>query len=132
MQHGIQELDEIQCVAGKGLLGDRYFNTRPNFKGQVTFFDAQVVDEIREVFKLKRLPASVFRRNIVVSGLDLRACLGKRFWIQGVEFEGTQECKPCHWMDRVVASGVKDHLDTHFRGGLRARVITDGFIRRDR
>ncbi len=34
------ERERIQCVAGKGLLGDRYFNHREDYKGQITFFSA--------------------------------------------------------------------------------------------
>src|SRR4051812_34316474 len=63
LQHGVQSPAEIECVAGLGLRGDRYFGVRPGYKGQVTFFDADVVREIRAVFKLPKLPASVFRRN---------------------------------------------------------------------
>ncbi|TLD71843.1 molybdenum cofactor biosysynthesis protein [Phragmitibacter flavus] len=131
MQHGIQEVSEIECVRDKGLKGDRYFGYRPNFKGQVTFFDMAVVDEVRESFKLKRLPASVFRRNVIVEGMDLRACLGNRFFLQGIEFEGSQECKPCHWMDRAIAPGVQDYLAKQFRGGLRAKVLSTGNLHRN-
>ena len=130
-QSGISRVDEIECVAGKGLRGDRYFGYRPDFKGQVTFFDAAVVEAVRENFKLPKLPASVFRRNLLIQapGLDLREWLGKRFRFQGVEFEGSQECKPCYWMDRVVAPGTENFLAPDFRGGLRAKILTSGLLR---
>jgi len=131
MQHGITRLDEVECVAGKGLRGDRYFAYRPDFKGQVTFFDAVVADEVRTHFKLPKLPASVFRRNLIVRGADLSKWLGKRFTFQGVVFEGAQECKPCEWMSRVVAPGCEEFLKPKFRGGLRARILTDGILRVD-
>jgi MOSC domain-containing protein YiiM len=129
LQNGILEVAEIECVAGKGLRGDRYFGHRPNYKGQVTFFDLKTVEDVRQLFKLPKLPALVFRRNLVVEGLDLRTCLGKRFVFQGIAFEGCQECKPCHWMDRAVAPGAEDFMKTLFRGGLRARVLEDGMLR---
>ncbi|MDB6069857.1 MAG: hypothetical protein JWL81_1028 [Verrucomicrobiales bacterium] len=130
-QSGISRVDEVECVAGKGLRGDRYFGYRPDFKGQVTFFDATVVAAVRENFKLPKLPASVFRRNLLVQApdLDLSQWLGKRFRFQGIEFEGSQECKPCYWMDRVVAPGTENFLSPSFRGGLRARILTDGILR---
>ena len=128
-QSGITQLNEVECVAGMGLRGDRYFGYRPDFKGQITFFDAEVVDEVRAYFKLVKLPASVFRRNIIVSGLDLSSLMNQRFTIQGVEFQGSQECKPCHWMDRAIAPGGEDFLKPHFRGGLRAKILTDGILR---
>lgn len=129
MQHGVTSPTEIECVAGMGLRGDRYFGVRPGHKGQVTFFDADVVAEVRRTFKLPKLPASVFRRNLIVSGVNLALWDGRRFRFQGVEFEGSQECAPCDWMDRVIAPGAREFLKTSFRGGLRARIITSGIIR---
>ena len=131
LQSGIKDVRKVECVAGMGLRGDRYFGYRKDFKGQVTFFDARVVDEVRERFKLPKLPGSVFRRNLIVDGVDLGDWLGKRFLFQGVEFEGSQECKPCHWMDRAVAQGTEDFLKLKFRGGLRAKILTDGTLEVD-
>ncbi len=129
LQNGIRSLESVECVAGKGLVGDRYFGYREDFKGQVTFFDQATVEGVRERFKLPKLPASVFRRNLVVRGVDLREWLGCRFVFQGVEFEGCQECKPCHWMDRVVDDGAEDFLKQGFGGGLRAKVVSSGTLR---
>jgi len=129
MQHGITSLEEVECVAGLGLRGDRYFNARPDAKGQVTFFESAVVEGVREIFNLPKLPASVFRRNLIVSGISLADWKGRRFCLQGVEFEGTQECTPCVWMDRAVSHGTQAFLKDHFRGGLRAKVVTSGFLR---
>lgn len=129
LQNGIQSLREVECVAGKGLRGDRYFGYRPDFKGQVTFFSQEIVEEARGHFKLPKLPASVFRRNLIVEGADLSQWMGKRFIFQGVEFEGAQECKPCDWMNRVIAPGGEDFLKGKFRGGLRAKVISSGTLR---
>jgi MOSC domain-containing protein YiiM len=131
LQSGITEVGEVECVAGTGLRGDRYFGYKPDFKGQVTFFDSAIVDEVRSHFKLARLPASVFRRNVVVQGVCLASFMGKRFTIQGIEFEGAQECKPCHWMDRAIAPGGEDFLKGKFRGGLRAKIISGGVLRVD-
>jgi MOSC domain-containing protein YiiM len=128
-QSGITDLQEVECVAGMGLKGDRYYGYRPNFKGQITFFDAAVVDEVRSHFKLAKLPSSVFRRNVIVAGLDLASLMHKRFTLQGIEFEGAQECKPCQWMDRAIAEGGEDFLKGNFRGGLRARIISGGILR---
>jgi MOSC domain-containing protein YiiM len=129
MQHGIQSVAEVECVAGMGLRGDRYFGVRPNYKGQVTFFDEGVVEEIRTAFKLPKLPASIFRRNLIVRGVNLTQWNGRHFRLQGVEFQGSQECTPCEWMDRVIAPGARDFLGSNFRGGLRAKVVTSGVLR---
>lgn len=129
LQAGIEDLDEVSCVAGKGLEGDRYFDYRKDFKGQVTFFDFATVEAVREQFKLPKLPASVFRRNLVVSGVRLGEWLGRRFTFQGVTFEGAQECRPCHWMDRAVDDGTEEFLKKDFGGGLRAKVVSSGVLK---
>lgn len=128
-EHGIEALNEVECVAGMGLVGDRYFGYKPDFKGQVTFFDADAVDAVREQFNRPDLSGSEFRRNLIVRGVDLSSWVGKRFRFQGVEFEGSEECKPCYWMNEAVGSGVEEFLRSHFRGGLRARILTDGRLR---
>ncbi len=130
LQNGIRECETVECVEGKGLVGDRYFGYRENFRGQVTFFELETVEAIRERFRLPRLPASVFRRNLVVSGVRLKDFHGKRFIFRGIAFEGCQECKPCHWMDRVVDAGTEEFMKPDFRGGLRAKILRSGILKK--
>ena len=127
--HGITGVTEIECVAGMGLRGDRYFGYKPDFKGQITFIDAAAVDAVRRKFGNPELSSSELRRNIVVRGADLSAWVGKRFLFQGIEFEGSEECKPCYWMDESVAPGTEEFLKMEFQGGLRARILTHGCLR---
>lgn len=128
-EHGIESVSEVECVAGMGLKGDRYFGYKPDFKGQVTFFDADAVQAVRDEFHLPDLSSGEFRRNLIVRGVDLSAWVGKRFRFQGIEFEGSEECRPCYWMDEAVAPGAEEFLKSRFRGGLRARILTDGRLR---
>jgi molybdopterin synthase catalytic subunit/MOSC domain-containing protein YiiM len=128
-EHPVASVAEVECVAGLGLRGDRYFGHKPDFKGQVTFFDAAVVDRIRREFSRPDLPAEAFRRNLIVRGVALADWVGRRFRFQGVEFEGSEECKPCYWMDQAVAPGVEEALIGGCRGGLRARILSDGVLR---
>jgi len=128
-EHGIVGLSEVECVAGMGLKGDRYFGYKPDFKGQVTFFDAAAVDAVRAQFHQPDLTSGLFRRNLIVRGVDLSEWVGKRFRFQGVVFEGSEECSPCYWMDESVAPGVEEFLKTGFRGGLRARILSGGVLR---
>ncbi|MBX3743409.1 MAG: molybdenum cofactor biosynthesis protein MoaE [Akkermansiaceae bacterium] len=129
--HGIRAVDAVLCVAGMGLKGDRYFGMKEDYKGQITFFDARMVEAVRGRFGLPDLEAGIFRRNVIVEGVDLSAWVGRKFRFQGVEFEGSEECKPCYWMDEAVAPGVEDFLKPNCGGGLRARILSDGMLKVD-
>ena len=126
MEHEITAVDEVECVAGKGLVGDRYFGFKEDFKGQVTFFSVEVLEELCE--KYGEVDASVLRRNVLVRGGDLETLIGEKFSIQGVIFEGSEECRPCYWMDQAVGEGAEDFLKGKCRGGLRARILSGGKI----
>lgn len=127
--HGITEMNEVECVAGYGLRGDRFFGYRPDYKGQVTFFAAEVFDETRRKFNVPQLLASAFRRNVITEGVDLNAMIGQTFELQGITFRGMEECRPCHWMEQAVAPGAEHWLKG--QGGLRARVLSTGWLRKD-
>ena len=118
------EREWIKCVAGKGLLGDRYFNHREDYKGQITFFSAEVLERLCAYFGIREKPAGVLRRNVIVSGIDLLSLIGCDFEIQGVKFRGTQHCAPCEWMDVAIAPGAKEFLKEN--AGLRAKILTGG------
>ena len=117
----------VQCRAGWGLEGDRFYGYRPDYQGQVTFFAWETLLAAREKFGVPALAPGVFRRNVVVEELDLNALIGVRFSLGGVEFEGTGEARPCHWMNAVVAPGAEEWL--RGRGGLRAKILSDGELR---
>ncbi len=126
-QHPISKCDQVQCVAGKGIVGDRYFDYQENFKGQITFFDWQVYQSICSHFDKPDLDSSVFRRNIILKGIDLNTLIGKQFLLQEILFEGSEECRPCYWMDEAVTPGIEDFMKQG-RGGLRARILSDGVL----
>ena len=48
------EKERIECVAGRGLIGDRYFDFRENYKGQITFFSAEIFERSSR-FRANRL-----------------------------------------------------------------------------
>jgi MOSC domain-containing protein YiiM len=68
----------------------------------------------------------VLRRNVIVSGIELNDLIGTDFELQGVRFRGMGHCKPCYWLDVAVAPGAEDFLEG--RGGLRAQILTNGWI----
>lgn len=124
------EAAAAECVAGKGIVGDRFFDYKPDYKGQVTFFAWETYKSIRDQFDLPAdLCPSIFRRNIITEGADLNELIGKHFTVQGIEFLGSCESAPCYWMNGAVAEGAEEALKGH--GGLRAKVISSGTLRPD-
>jgi MOSC domain-containing protein YiiM len=120
------EESEIECVAGRGIRGDRFFDYRDDYKGQITFFAEEVFVEMARTFGLPNKSPGVLRRNVIVSGVELQDLIGFDFELQGVQFAGTAQCAPCYWMDTAFAPGAEKFLAG--RGGLRARILTDGLL----
>ena len=125
--HETVEVEDAQCVSGKGLLGDRFFDYKENYEGQVTFFSKEVYDSLCQQFQVWDKPVSVLRRNIIVEGVDLNGWIGVEFEVQGVRFFGSGESKPCFWMNEAFAPGAEQALSG--QGGLRAKILTDGVLR---
>jgi MOSC domain-containing protein YiiM len=125
-----EEVAEVECVAGKGIRGDRYFDHARDYKGQVTFFSMEVFELMCAELGISDRPPSVLRRNILVREMDLGSLIGSPFQLQGVAFQGVEECRPCYWMDRAFAPGADAFL--RGRGGLRARIAADGVLRTSR
>jgi MOSC domain-containing protein YiiM len=121
------EVPVIECVAGRGIRGDRYFDFKDDYKGQITFFSLDVFDELCAALALRDCSPAAARRNAVIRGVDLNDFIGKEFDVQGVHLYGTEESAPCYWMDRAFAPGAKDFLKG--RGGLRAKILSDGGLR---
>ena len=121
------EVEKALCVAGRGIYGDRFFDYKENYKGQITFFSMEVFEDVCRELKIEGREPSVVRRNIFVRGIDLNLLIGHTFTLQGIAFEGTEECRPCAWMDEALAPGAERLLKK--RGGLRARILSDGHLK---
>ena len=123
----VVEVPSIDCIAGRGIRGDRFFNYREDYKGQITFFSLEVFDELCAAFQLRDCSPSILRRNVITRDVDLDELIGKEFEVQGVRFCGTAECRPCYWMNQAIALGAEEFLKG--RGGLRAKILADGELR---
>jgi MOSC domain-containing protein YiiM len=121
------EVDRIECVAGRGIKDDRFFDFKEDYKGQVTFFSQEVYEDLCKVLQIHDKPPSVFRRNVITSGVDLTGWFNAEFEVQGVRFRGRGECQPCYWMDHAFGPGAEQALKG--RGGLRAVILNDGILR---
>src|ERR1044071_1728037 len=83
------EVPMIECVTGRGIRGDRYFD----FKGQITFFSLDVFDQLCQTLGLRESSPAEARRNTIVRDSDLNELVGQDFEVQGVRFHGMEECR---------------------------------------
>ena len=119
-------VDAAEAVAGRGLVGDRYFEQAGTFSPDggtgrdLTLADAAALADAG----VSPLEA---RRNIVVRGIDLDSLLGRRFRVGEVECVGRRRCEPCAHLQRLTRPGVLRAL-VH-RGGLRADIVHGGVVR---
>jgi MOSC domain-containing protein YiiM len=120
------ETPQIECVAGHGIRGDRFYDYRDNYKGQITFFSFEVFERLTRHFGLTNKSAGAVRRNVIVSGVNLNDLIGEEFSVQGVRLRGTAHCKPCYWMNQAVAPGAEEFLQGN--GGLRAQILSNGVV----
>jgi MOSC domain-containing protein YiiM len=123
----VLEIDAVECVAGRGLRGDRFFGHQQDYKGQVTLFSQDIFEDLRRSLPAPHVRPAALRRNLLVSGADLNTLIGREFELQGVLLEGTEECRPCYWMDEAVGPGAEAWL--RGRGGLRCRILSGGWLR---
>ncbi|RKX34796.1 MAG: molybdenum cofactor biosysynthesis protein [Verrucomicrobia bacterium] len=124
----LEDLDAARCIAGKGLSGDRYAGREEGHKRQATFFDLEVHRDLCRRFPEAAVGPDVYRRNVVIEGVDLNSLIGKQFRLGEVLFEGVEECRPCYWMDSAFGPGAEEALKG--KGGLRARILEGGTLQK--
>jgi MOSC domain-containing protein YiiM len=119
---------EVRAQRDSGLYGDRYADptNRRSSDYQVTLIELEHIEAFAAASGLPLAPHEP-RRNLVTEGVDLNSLLGQRFAVGEVEVEGLELCEPCGLFARRTHSDVLKFF-IH-KGGLRARILTDGFIR---
>ena len=117
---------EIEVVAGRGIVGDRFFGHQAHQQESVTIIAAESIDLLGE-----GLDASKTRRNIVTRGVDIDAMRGQVFSLDSgdgpVLFRAHRPANPCAWMDVELAPGAFRGLAR--RGGMRCEPLSDGRLR---
>jgi MOSC domain-containing protein YiiM len=115
-----------RAVAGRGLLGDRYFLGKGSFSHwrgtgrALTIVEAEALEDVG-------LDFAEARRNVVVRGASLNDLVGRRFRIGAVELHARRLCEPC---SHLVKLTERDELLRSLvgRGGIRVDVLSDGEI----
>ncbi len=125
--HPTVSVKQIACVAGRGIRGDRFFDHKPNYKGQITFFAMEVLDAMAQELQLAEVRPEFSRRNVFTRGLELNALIGGEFEVQGMRFAAIEECRPCYWMNNAFRD-ARAETWLEGRGGVRAQILTDGLL----
>lgn len=119
----MRAVENVTVSPGKGLDGDR-FKGRETSKRQVTLIQKEHLRAIASFLQADVIEPDVFRRNIVVSGINLLALKGKTFRIGGVTLEYTGLCHPCSKMETALGAGGYNAMRGH--GGITTRVVEGG------
>jgi MOSC domain-containing protein YiiM len=124
---------KVRAVPTKGLEGDRYFRATGTYSGtpgtgrEVTLIELEAIEAMARDNNVKIEPGAA-RRNIVTRGVALNHLVGREFRVGDVRLRGMRLCEPCSHLEGLTRKGVLGGL-VH-RGGLRATILTEGFIRK--
>ena len=123
----INEINEIEVLSGKGIMGDRHFHGSNNHKGQITLIEKENIDYYNNKYKTE-ISYIDFRRNIVTEGVELNNLIKKEIKIGTVKIFPYELCKPCLHLEQMVNGKdiIKEFLR---RGGLRCEVLVSGKIK---
>ena len=118
-------VESVTAVAGKGLDGNRYFDTgRP--EQELTLIESEQLQYALAEHGME-IDAAASGRNVLTSGVDLNALVGKRFRVGEVECRGIELCEPCATFEARTAPGATKAL-VH-RTGLNAEILVGGELR---
>ena len=116
----------VTTIAGKGIVGDRYFSEDNDNNHQLTLIESENID-----FYNKNSDQEIsyidFRRNIITKGIELNALIGKELQIGSTNIKVHKLCEPClELQNKLQQTNFVKNL-TH-RGGLRCEILTSGLI----
>ena len=90
----IDEVESIEVIANKGIIGDRHFKDYNDPYCQLSLIESENIDYYNTKYNLN-IPYVDFRRNIITKGIRLNNLIGKKFLIGKVKVEGLDLCRPC-------------------------------------
>jgi MOSC domain-containing protein YiiM len=126
------DADRVEIVAGKGIVGDRFFGKAAHMDAAVTLFAVEALEAMAAELDAGPFDPLLTRRNVIVRGAHLAPLLGQEFTLESqgdaVRFKGGRPAHPCAWMDRMLAPGA--HAAMRGRGGMRCQALSDGVLHR--
>ena len=111
---------------GKGIVNDRYYENFKEKKEQVTLIDLEDINNFNIQIK-QNIEAKDFRRNIIVSGINLNELIDKKIKINKVTLKIHEICQPCKYLqDRLKTPGLVKMLLN--KSGVRAEILSSGSL----
>ena len=123
----IKEVNSIEVLANKGVVGDRHFDDFNDPYCQLSLIESENIDYYNFKYGLN-IPYINFRRNIVTKGIQLNELVGKKIKIGNVNIEGIDLCRPCRHLTEMLGQEniLKEFLR---RGGLRCQILSSSQIK---
>ena len=123
----IDEVNSIDLIANKGIVGDRYFKDFSDPMSQLTLIESENIDDYNRRYNLN-IDYLDFRRNIITKDIKLNNYVDKKILIGKVEVEAIDLCRPCRFLQEKINKNniIKEFLR---KGGLRCRILSSGTIK---
>jgi MOSC domain-containing protein YiiM len=133
----MEELAQAECVAGRGIVGDRYYtgtgtySPKPDVR-EVTLIEQEALDALSRNDPPMQDGAIVLepcdhRRNLTVIGVPLNHLVGRRFRVGEVILRGGRLNFPCKYLEELLGKPV--YLPLYNRSGLNCGIERGGIIR---
>jgi len=118
--------NEIDLVAGNGVIGDRHFKDYNDPYNHLSIIESESIDEYNKKYNLN-IPYLDFRRNIITRGIKLNNLINKKILIGNVQLYVIDLCRPCRHLSEKLK---KDNIIKEFlrKGGIRCEILNDGKI----
>ena len=122
----MKNVNNVETVAGKGLVGDRHFKEDNEARCQITLIEIENINYFNRISKTS-IPSIEFRRNIITKGIKLNELVGNEFFIGDVRVKAHDLCRPCRYLQESLKQKNLVEELLH-RAGLRCEILTSGKI----
>src|SRR6056300_1161644 len=119
-------VNQAYLEKGKGIVNDRYYENFKEKKEQVTLISLEEINAFNNQVNQNIEPKD-FRRNIIVSGIDLNKLIDKQIKINQVTLKIHEICQPCKYLqDRLKLPSLVKLLVN--KSGVRAEILSSGSL----
>ena len=132
MKAPMQQVGQINAIAGKGLEGDRYFlgtgtySKKPKPDRQVTLIQSEILESLKTKFDITVKPDES-RRNILTKGIEINDLIGTEFFVGPVRLKAHRLTRPCLYLENLLNQpGLYNELWEN--GGISCEILSGGVI----